>query len=227
MNAEEFKTLSSHLIDIASKIPLRWGSIQNDNADAKINMFSCNTFSSLETLLINKPEELKNYFKKRWFLWQCAKCDEYLFYKHIDVQKNPNTRDQNWDFQFFENEELKFDLKGTIIPSKIKEKLENNDLPIPNEIIKFYFNKQSKGIRDNIQNRLFIVHIPYIKKNENSLRVNYQAKAIIYNNYIAFLKLNSNYKFFNFNTKLVDIIYLIEQSDGTITSEFASKNNIN
>lgn len=225
MKAQEFRTLSLQLAGIAPSIPLQWGRVQNDISDAKINMFSHHTFEALEKALKDQDEAVKVYFKKRWFLWKCAQCDEYLFYKHPMIQKNSNSRNQDWDFQFFRNVALRFDLKGTIIPKVLKNRVAT-DIEVE-DIIAFYYNKQSRGVRDHIQNRLFVIHQPFKKENENVIRANFQAKAFIFKSYLEMLQQHSNYKFFTFKDKLVDLIFVQEQEDGTISFEFAALNKQN
>lgn len=222
MNQIEFNILSNHLNEIAQFIPLRWGRIQNDRTDNKINMFIFNTYQSLETAIRNLPGEQQNYFKKRWFLWKCAQCDEYLFYSKPDIISNPNSKDQDWDFEFFGRSELRFDLKGTLIPKQIRER--NNDIipKDPMEVIKFNYEEQSKGVRNNHQNRLFILHIPQHWSRENFLRANFNAKSSAYDAYINRLRQNRNYSFFDYNGVKSDIIYLIENADNSVIFEFAS-----
>jgi len=224
MTAQEFKVLALQLEIIAPSIPQRWGAIQNDKTDAKINMFRYASFQALEAALKPFDDSVKNYFKKRWFLWKCAQCDEYLFYKHQNVIKNPDRKDQNWDFQLFGEERLQFDLKGTVIPKAIKQKLKPNESPSAKAIIDFFYTKQSRGIRDNIQNRLFIIHCPFGDTSDNVLRTNFQAKAIIYKQYIREVSQHKNYPFFDYKTKRVDIIYIKEEVDGTVNYEFAALN---
>ncbi|TYB76709.1 hypothetical protein ES676_05020 [Bizionia saleffrena] len=222
MTAQEFKVLALHLEAIAPHIPERWGAIQNDKSDAKINMFRYASFEALEIALKPFDDGVKTYFKKRWFLWKCAQCDEYLFYKHTDVLKNPDRKDQNWDFEFFGEKRLQFDLKGTVIPKAIKQRLNPTESPSAEAIINFFYTKQSRGIRDNIQNRLFVIHCPFGRASDNLLRVNFQAKALIYRQYIHTVKHHDNYPFFVYKSKLVDILYLNEQIDGTVCYEFAA-----
>jgi hypothetical protein len=223
MNLNEFNALSKHLSEIAELIPLRWGKIQNDNTDGKINMFTYNNFQTLENAIRNFPNETQDYFKKRWFLWKCAQCDEFLFYRHLDIVSNPNHKDQDWDFEFFGNSELRFDLKGTLVPREIKERYPG--IVVPNnsmEIIKFNYEHQSKGVRNNHQNRLFLIHIPRTWNRENTLRANFPAKSLAIDCYINLLRRKQNYIFFNFEGVKTDIIYLIENSNNSIRFEFAS-----
>lgn len=222
MTAQEFKILALQLEAIAPHIPNRWGAIQNDKTDAKINMFRYSSFQALEGALQPFDDTVKNYFKKRWFLWKCAQCDEYLFYKHHNVLKNPDRKDQNWDFQLFGEERLQFDLKGTVIPKSIKQKLQSTESPSAEAIIEFFYTKQSRGIRANIQNRLFVIHCPFGDTSDNVLRTNFQAKAIIYKEYIDEIKKHESYPFLNYRSRYADIIYLKEQEDGTVSYEFAA-----
>jgi hypothetical protein len=224
MNQNEFNALSNHLSAVAQEIPLRWGRIQNDRTDGNINMFIYNTFTDLVNALENLPNETQDYFKKRWFLWKCAQCDEFLFYQNEDIVSNPNFKDQDWDFEFFGRSDLRFDLKGTLVPRQIRER--NPSIIIPNdhmEIIRFNYEEQSKGVRNHHQNRLFVVHIPKIWNRENYLRANFEAKSIAYQAYVNKLRNNPNYKFFNYNGLKSDIIYLVENPDNSISYEFASK----
>jgi hypothetical protein len=223
MNQNEFIALSTHLSFIAHKIPLRWGRIQNDSTDSNINMFIYNTFTDLDNALRNLPNETQDYFKKRWFLWKCSQCDEYLFYKNKDIVRNPNFKDQDWDIEFFGRPDLKFDLKGTLVPREIRER--NREIIIPDdhmEIIRFNYEEQSIGVRNHHQNRLFIVHIPRKWNRENHLRANFDAKSNAFETYVDKLRNNTNYNFFNYNGVKSDLIYLVENVDNSITFEFAS-----
>ena len=222
MTKEQYNKLSSHLAEIASLIPIKWGRIQNDDTDSEINMFNYPVFSELEEAVSLLQIETQDYFKKRWFLWKCSQCDEYLFYKHNEVKENPNPYDQEWDFEFFGLSELRFDLKGTVIPLEIKKKM-TGEYPNNQELIDFNYKQQSRGVRNNIQNRLFIIHKPLKWQNENKLRANFIAKANIYSGYIEMLKGKSTHKFFNYGEKKVDIIYLSEQADGSIVANYASQ----
>jgi len=223
MNQSDFIALSTHLSAVAQYIPLRWGRIQNDRTDGSINMFIYNTYADLDNALKGLPGETQDYFKKRWFLWKCAQCDEYLFYRNKDIVSNPNFKDQDWDFEFFGRSDLRFDLKGTLVPRQIRER--NSGFIIPNdhmEIIRFNYEEQSKGVRNHHQNRLFVVHIPKIWTRENLLRANFVAKSIAYEAYVNKLRNNPNYKFFNYEGLKSDLIYLLENSDNSIRFEFAS-----
>ena len=96
----EYFQLSSDLQQLLKKIPLHWGAVQNDALDCKIKMFQIKTFSDLEVQIENLLEDHKNYFRRRWFLWKCAQCDEYIFCTNQNVIPNPNSRDQAYDIEF-------------------------------------------------------------------------------------------------------------------------------
>jgi hypothetical protein len=223
MNLIEFDYLSNHLSEVAQYIPIKWGKVQNDRTDRDINMFIYNTYYELENAIAGLPLETKDYFKKRWFLWKCSQCDEFLFYKNPDVISNPNSKDQDWDFEFFGRPELRFDLKGTVVPRQIREKNLGIVIPAdPLELIRFNYDEQSKGVRNHHQNRLFIVHIPIVWHRENFLRANFKAKSIAYEHYISALKKKEEYNFFEYKGAKSDIIYLVEGSDNSINFQFAS-----
>ena len=48
MTQQEFNLLSSDLRDLAIKIPLRWGAIQNNRTDDNINMVAIHSYAQLE-----------------------------------------------------------------------------------------------------------------------------------------------------------------------------------
>lgn len=187
----EYLKLSKELQRLVKSIPLKWGRVQNNETDKQISMFNCKTLSSLETEIRSLSNADKTYFRRRWFLWRCAQVDEYLFYKENNISKNPDHKDQSWDIVF--NNSSFFDVKGTIVPKSLRENFKINP-ETEKKLIDFYFNNQSKGVRYNIQNRLFIVHHSY-KSNERSmyLRCHWDLKENAYkkfNNLITNSKLN-------------------------------------
>ena len=165
MDAKEYNRISLELQELSKTIPLNWGRIQNNYTDAKLNLFYIKNKDQLENQIKNLKEEDQLYFRRRWFIWQCSRVDEYLFYKNDTIKQNPNSKDKNWDIEFNNNPKLRFDLKGTVVPKSMRT---NFDTTNEKELINFYFMNQSKGIRYNIQNRLFIVHHSNYK-NERSL----------------------------------------------------------
>ena len=154
MTQNQYEQLALDLQSIARIIPLNWGSIQNNCTDNKINMFQLNSFSELEREIENLSEKDKNYLRRRWFLWRCSQCDEHIFTMNDTVTQNPNSKDQTYDIEFNTNSQLRFDVKGTVIPRSFRTNI-NEVIQNPTNMIKFYYDEQSKGVRNNHQNRLF------------------------------------------------------------------------
>ena len=218
MTQNEYIKLSNDLQQLAKIIPLQWGNIQNDGTDNQINMFQIHSFEELETQISSLSDNSKNYFRRRWFLWKCAQCDEYIFCTNTNVTPNPNTRDQGYDIEFNNNNLLRFDIKGTVIPREFRNDI-NAILNDPTKMINFYYEKQSTGVRNNIQNRLFIVHHSYRNQDrEMYLRCHWAFKLNLYKTYSE--KINSNSNFFNFQTAKADVIFIFENLDRTITHSF-------
>ena len=84
MNASQFQKLSTDLRSLARIIPLHWGAVQNNRFDSNINMFEIDSFEQLEAAIRNLSPELQNYFRRRWYLWKCAQCDEWLIFTTIN-----------------------------------------------------------------------------------------------------------------------------------------------
>ena len=208
MTHNEYIKLSKDLQILAKKIPLNWGKIQNDHTDKKINMFNCATLESLENEVEQLSLDNQNYFKRRWFLWRCAQVDEYLFYKEENVEKNPNHKDQSWDIKF--NDSIQFDVKGTVVPKSFRSLF---DFSKEKELIDFYYKSQSKGVRHNIQNRLFIVHHSFNETERSMfLRCYWELKK---NAYREFNKLitNSKLNLIKHNSVVAKCIFIIESKE--------------
>lgn len=179
MTPDDYLILSKDLQHLSKEIPLCWGKIQNNQTDNQINMFDCPSLASLENSIETLSLEDQAYFKRRWFLWQCAQVDEYLFYKASNVEKNPNPKDQAWDIRF--NQSMAFDVKGTVVPKVLRHNFEFNQ---EEELIHFYYQNQSKGVRQHIQNRLFIVHHSFRDaKRSMFLRCHWELKKLAYQSF--------------------------------------------
>ena len=124
MTKIEFESLSLTLQNLCTKVPTKWGKVQNDNSDNLLDLFKIKTFETLEKEIALLPIESQNYFKRRWFLYMCSQVDEYLFYRENNVKKNPNFKDQSWDIII--NNTLCFDLKSTIVPKSLRTEFEIN-----------------------------------------------------------------------------------------------------
>jgi hypothetical protein len=220
MTIEEFNILSKDLQSIVKSIPLKWGQTQNDSADSQINMFAIKTYSELEAPISILSEEKKIYFKRRWFLWQCSKCDEFLFCLNQNVKPNPNKRDQAFDIEFNNDVELRFDLKGTLIPKQFRNNVEEV-IANPQAMVEFFYQHQSKGVRESYQNRLFIVHHSFRQQErEMYLRCHFDFKREVIKQYSQQIKITSN--FYRFNSSKADVIFIIENLDKSFTSKFFS-----
>ena len=223
MQEEEYLFLSKHLQDIADKMPNSWGAVQNNLYDSTVNIFGCNTLESLLESTKHLSQDIRTYLLRRWFLWKCSKCDEYLFYRHTDVTQNPNFRDKDWDIEFFGRSELIFDIKSTVLPKEMRTKdlklIPDNHL----ELIKFNYDRQSRGIRMNMQNRLFIVHIFTEPDTENKLRTCFDSKEVIYTKYTDTIRRNPYHKFFEYSNTISDIIYIADSGSGFVEYKFASE----
>lgn len=181
MSRAEFLRLSADLRTLAARMPLGWGHVQNNAADDKIDMFAIDSYEQLERRIACLDNDARRYLRRRWYLWQCSRCDEYLFYKNPNVTKNPNGRDKEYDIEI--NGVLRFDVKGTVIPRQMRGRAEDV-IRQPQEMIEFFYNKQSQGRRYDIQNRLFVVHHSFVDAGrELYLRCAWQSKELIYSNF--------------------------------------------
>jgi len=218
MTSQEYLNLSNDLQELARIIPLNWGNIQNDGTDRQINMFQIHSFAELETQITNLNDNAKNYFRRRWFLWKCAQCDEHIFCLNNNVSHNPNARDQAYDIEFNGNINLRFDIKGTVIPKEFRGNIDAviND---PTDMVNFYYEKQSSGVRNNTQNRLFIIHHSFRnQEREMYLRCHWVYKINLYKEYAEKINLNSN--FINVQGVKADVIFIFENLNNTITHKF-------
>ena len=218
MTKEEFKGLSAELQDLAKIIPLQWGNIQNNSTDSKIDMFQIDSFAKLEHNVQSLTDDDKNYFRRRWFVWKCSKCDEHIFNANLNVSSNPNFKDQSYDIEFNNNKELRFDLKGTVIPRRFRENI-SEVLENPQEMLRFFYDEQSKGVRNHNQNRLFLVHHSFRNQDrEMYLRCYWDFKMKIYSDYCSRITQYSN--FYSYKSVYSDVIFIIENSDKSFTYKF-------
>lgn len=218
MTHPEYLQLSSDLQQLLKTIPLHWGAIQNDATDYKINMFQINSFAELEILIQDLSECDKNYFRRRWFLWKCAQCDEYVFCINQNVLPNPNAKSQGYDIEINGNPQLRFDVKGTVIPKKFRNNIEAI-IQDPTEMVRFFYEMQSRGVRDHIQNRLFIVHHSFRSpEREIVLRCHWEYKENLYKEYVSKITQKSN--FITYQNVNADVIFIFENEDKSISHKF-------
>ncbi len=212
----EFDRLSSDLRAIAKKIPLHWGRVQNNSYDDNINMFVINSYEELEKAIERLDEPHKNYLRRRWYLWQCSKCDEFLFYCNDNADKNPNPRDKTYDVLF--DHRLGFDIKGTVIPKSMRGDVEKVIID-QQEMVDFFYDEQSKGRRYDIQNRLFIVHHSFVDPmREFYLRCAWGSKRKVYKLFCdSFSKIN----FMKTHNVLAGVIFILERELNVVETKIA------
>lgn len=218
MTQDQYQRLALDLQALARVVPLNWGSIQNDGTDMQINMFQIHSFQELERQISNLSDNSKNYFRRRWFLWKSAQCDEHIFCMNDNVTPNPNHKDQSYDIEFNGDKSLQFDVKGTVIPRSFRYAVDEV-LQDPTKMIKFYYDEQSKGVRNNNQNRLFIVHHSFrTQEREMYLRCHWEYKKEVYKEYCS--KIKGTSAFVDYKNTKSDVIFIIENLDRTITRKF-------
>lgn len=163
MNDLDFNKIKVELVNVAKTIKTKWGAVQNNEMDFISNkIFLWESVAEMEKDIGDKNDKIKNYARRRWFVYKCALCDEYLFKKY-GAQPNPNPKDKNWDFQI---NDVKFDHKGTKLPNELTYEQLQND---PQSVINWLYENQSKEQRYGEQNRLFIIHLSLIDRNRDDL----------------------------------------------------------
>lgn len=222
MTHTEYTILKQELQQLVKQTTLlNWGKIQNDKTDAQLDIFKINSYIELENAVANFNDKDKNYFVKRWLVWKCSKCDEYLFCLNKNVLLNPQHKDQTYDIEFNNDSNLRFDIKGTVIPKQFRNDVEKV-IKNPKFLIDFFYEKQSKGVRHSFQNRLFIVHHSFKKQErEIYLRCHFDFKEEVYKNYAN--AIGTGTSFINYSNAKADIIFIIENSDGSFEGKIASQ----
>lgn len=215
MNQQQFNILSNELRRIAPLIPLRWGHIQNNRYDNELkqvcDIFTIYSLDILEQNIASFDVEHKNYYRRRWYLLRCSDCDEYLFYKNEGVEHNPVRFDKKWDIRI--GGKIEFDVKGTVIPKSFLSSFEEIIMD-PSSIIKFYYDKQSRGIRYDMQNRLFIVHHSLIDSNrEFYLRCAWKTKDRVYK---KFVENAESINYYSYGDCTASVIFVVETALNTL-----------
>lgn len=211
MDINEFQILSNDLQMLRTNIPLRWGVVQNNKYDDNIEMFKISTYVELERRLNQLDDLRKDYLRRRWYLWKCSQCDEFLFYINNNVIKNPNKYDKEWDIKI--NNKYIFDVKGTVIPKAMRCEADNL-ISNPERMIDFFYDEQSKGRRFDIQNRLFLVHHSFVsEERELYLRSAWKSKRNIYK---LFCEQIDNVKLYNTHNVYASVIFILERELGKV-----------
>lgn len=199
--------MSQQLTLVANEMPLRWGEVQNDQTDNLIDLFSINDIDELKNRTSHFPESVQNYFRRRWFLWRCSQCDEWIFYAQPGVVKNPNTKDQDWDVEFHNNKTWRFDIKGTTVPRSLRTHIDQPKILTP-KLVDFYYQNQSTGIRNQSQNRLFLVHYSEDLRKLNHLRTRFIEKAHVAKSFVDLISSRPNHQFLKHSDNIAEIIYI-------------------
>lgn len=211
MNQLQYERLANDLRELAIDIPLHWGEVQNDQADGKLNMFAIETFAELKAAISKMTENDKDYWKRRWYIWRCSQCDEYLFYCNDNVEPNPNKKDKSWDVKI--DDKYVFDIKGTVIPKNMRNNAESV-ISNPMKMVEFFYEKQSTGVRYDIQNRLFIVHHSFVDEDrEFYLRCAWESKQKIYREFIERI---DDLSFINTHSVKAGVIFILERTKGMV-----------
>lgn len=175
---------------------------------------SIQSYDELEKTIMVLPDIEQNYLRRRWYLWRCSQCDEYLFCVNNNVEPNPNPYDKEWDIRF--NRSISFDIKGTIVPKSMRLEIE----PIiknPEKMIRFYYDEQSKGRRYDIQNRLFIIHHSFVDPiREFYLRCAWESKRKLYK---YFSENIDQIKLIEYKGVKAAVIFILERTQGVVSSE--------
>jgi hypothetical protein len=218
MTVEQYEKLKKDLQSIVKDVPLRWGSVQNNTTDAGIKMFEINDYAVLQNAIKTLPIEQQQYLIRRWFLWQCSKCDEYLFALNRNVLPNPDAKSKDYDIQFNNDEALQFDLKGTVIPKQFRNNIETI-FANPQLLIDFYYAQQSKEVRFGEQNRLFIVHHSFRNVDrELIIRAHFDFKKEAFKRYAMQTLLGK--KYLTYKNAKADVIFILEKEDKLFEYKF-------
>lgn len=200
---------------------VNWGAVQNNQFDSQLNIFSIATYQQLENELQQFDDLVKNYYRKRWFIYNCSRCDEYLFYCNKNVTANALAKDKNYDIEFNNDKNLRFDIKGTVIPKQFKH---NAAEAINNvaQLVHFFYEQQSQQMRYGLQNRLFIVHHSFKQpQREMILRCHFDFKQQAFEQYAWHITTAPN--LLQYHNAIADIIFILENKDGSFEFTFASK----
>jgi hypothetical protein len=220
MNSNQYQSLKIELQKISTVIPLTWGAVQNDATDKLINLFSIQSYADLCHKIQNLPDVKQQYFMHRWFLWQCARCDEHIFATNGNVKPNPNPRDQTYDIEFNGNPGLRFDIKSTKVPKQFRSVM-STLFRHPEQLVNFFYTYQSTGVRNCRQNRIFIVHHSFVStRNTLKLRCQWDFKEKTFTEYAG--RVTNKAKFIKHSDVKSDIIFIIENRDGSLARRFVA-----
>ncbi len=215
MNENQFRALSADLRVLAANIPLHWGKVQNNRSDSLLRMFEIPSYEELEEAIARFSDNDKNYWRRRWYIWQCSRCDEYLFYCNENTIQNPESRDKEWDVRITgEQRTIDFDIKGTVIPKDMRDHVEGI-IECPFEMVDWFYDHQSKGVRFDIQNRLFIVHHSFVEpEREFYLRCAWRSKREIYREFVTNI---DRINFIDTHHVQAGVIFILEREKNVVS----------
>lgn len=175
-----------------NKKEIKWYAIQCNEIDNKLDSIGFWEISDgfeYEDAINNcgLTEKEKAYARIRWFRKAVSSIDEDIFCSNDNVTKNPNQYDKEYDFKI---NGIKFDLKSTTPP---KNKTFNNT----EELVKFYYEEQSKGRRYSLNSRLFFVVMTENNTSGIVPRLMFNEKERVIKRYCENFSENDNIKFGN------------------------------
>ena len=190
-------------------IRLEWGVVQNNGSDKDTKPFSIYRFSDL----VRKLKTFDDYYDKmyclcRWFRHWCAKCDENCFCWKGKAIQNPDAFSKDWDIKFngVKNiDDIEFDVKSTRMPDVFDDDERKYYLNHIEELIKWFYDKQSRGVRYGIQNRFFLVHMSKDRMSENLLRVDFDKKRKMIDEYFDSIE-SGKHTPYKLNVDGVDVV---------------------
>lgn len=215
LNSEEFIVLSQHLNIISHIVPYKSGGMAAIELDRKLpKLFEYKTYDELSEAIernilrgfIPNTDHARNHFKHRWFVYKCSEVDEYLFTTIVSGR-------------------FGLELKGAVILKEYGTIARALDIPLA--LIDWSYKQQSRDFhyRGRLKNRLFFVPYSYMTPaREPVLRVNFDAKEFVFKEYAKLLA-NPEHKIFEYmNGRKADIIFLIENLDGSLSYGIGSRN---
>ena len=212
MTREEFVQTSAFLEANWTQVPEKWYSRQNDAMDSRSNLFMLPTKELLEQAVGDMPFTEQEYWRHRWYNWQFAMCDEYLFSQVYGVVMNPDERAKEYDAQF--GHTIAFDVKSTRVFRDWHCYI-NEVLAHPDALVNRYYKQQSREQRYGVQNRLFVVHHSFIDpRREYKVRCQWREKSRTFR---TFAENVSRIRFFDTDYGVkAGVIFILEHTDSTI-----------
>lgn len=184
--------------------------MQNQKDDSNTNfIYHCNTVDEvIKQATINKASI--NYALHRWYNYKTSTQVEQIFCQFGAIKEQNK---YHHDIDIYINN-IPFDVKLTVFPSKIPHTLDLTTREDKNKLINWYYNNQSKENRKQIVNRLYVV---VDGKNNMALKSNKSLIVPKITNFMTYTqKYGLNQLFINLDGKTYkiysDLIYVKEQN---------------